>query len=534
MGVITPEGEMLLISVDIDATQTHQLYFTSQLAQEAFFKSKAVASVAPDVYTFIQKDELVRVNRNADALYNANYLMYRNAAHSNRWFYAFIKEIKWMSDSSSAITFETDVYQTWRWDVAFRQSLIERETTPTDLAGDHLLDEGLEFGEYVTGTQVAAGLGEMVICVATTIESATASAYVEAPWSYTKVTAQGTVITNVYSGSMVIWFPNTAAGRADLNTWLMNITAAGANDAITAIYMCPLAAVASAGNFNSGYKLAESFTGLVKTVSLPGQSSTIDGYTPRNKKLYAYPYCLVYAHNSNGSGAGYQIEEFIGVPSFKVYGNVNALPQFKLVPSNYKGLGSNIDEALVLQNFPMCSYNIDSFKAWMAQNGTSAGIGVAGSVLGAAASVAMLSNPATAAVGAAGALGSVIGATQSLAKLGEATLQPPQAQGSANSGSVNATFNANDFYITYKTIRAEWAKVLDDYFTMYGYRVNKLDYPHFGCRQKWYYVKMINPNITGAIPAPDMIKLKQIFANGVTLWNNHSDIGNYNQSNLPV
>ena len=546
MGVIAPNGDMFLLSVPIDSSQAHQLYFTSQSAQETFFRSKAVAGLAPADYTFVQKDGYVRVYQNADQLYNANYLMYRNTAHSNRWFYAFIKEIQWLSDQSSAIKFETDVYQTWRWDIVFLDSLIEREHTRTDLPGDHLIDEGLDFGEYVTANEVTAGLGEMGICVSTTIESATQAVNLETPWAYTKTVADGMIISNVYSGSMISWWPNTLAGRASLNTWLKNITGAGASDAIQAVYMCPLAALVSGANFESGYKVAEAFSGYVKDVSLPAQGPTIDGYTPRNKKLYTYPYCLVYGHNANGSGAAFQIEEFSGVPTFKIYGNVNPLPQFKLIPSNYKGLYKNIDEALVLQNFPMCGYNIDAYKAWMSQNGLSTSIGTAGQLATAALGIMAAMNPATAAaavgvsattgvtVGTVMAVGGVANAAQSMAKMAEASLQPPQSNGASNSGSVNATFNGNDFYISYKTIRAEWAKRLDDFFTMYGYRVNSLKRPDFGCRERWYYVKMTEPNIWGAIPVPDLLKLKQMFNNGVTLWNNYMDVGNYNQSNLPV
>lgn len=117
MGVVTPNGDLHLIQVNMDPV--NQMYFTSKADQESFFLGRSVAGVSPADYTFIQKDEMVRVHKNADLLYNANYLMYRNTAHADRWFFAWIKEIKWLSDSSSAILFETDVYQTWRWDVSF-------------------------------------------------------------------------------------------------------------------------------------------------------------------------------------------------------------------------------------------------------------------------------------------------------------------------------------------------------------------------------------------------------------------------------
>ena len=550
MGVVTPNGDMYLVYVDIDPA--NQMYFTSKTAQETFFQSKAVAGVAPADYTFIQKDDMIRVNRNADLLYNANYLMYRNTAHADRWFYAYIKEIKWISDSSSAISFETDPYQTWRWDISFRQSIVERETPPSDVVGEHLIDEGLDLGEYVSRAEIKSGLGPLVICIATTVSSATKSGIIEAPWAYTKVLTDGKVINNVYSASEILWYPNDAGGRFNVNEWLKDITDAGASDAITAVYMCPEIAVRSEEVI--ALKATERWSGYIKDVSMGARPTSVDNYIPKNKKLLSYPYCLVYVHNGNGSSAAYDIDEFkdlaTGVPippTFELYGNINPMPQFKLIPEKYKGVSLHVDEAINLQNFPMCSYPIDGYKAWSAQNGTSAMIGVAGGAASAAAGVGLAANSmvAGAALGPGGvlagagvtgvmAISGVTNAAQSLAKLKEASLHPDQAQGSATSGSVNASFNGNDFYLCYKTIRHEWAKMLDDYFTMYGYKVNKLKVPSFGCRTKWYYCKLINPNITGGIPAPELGKLKQMFENGITLWNNHADIGQYHLANDPV
>ena len=548
MGVVTPNGDMYLISVNIDASQAHQLYFTTKLDQETFFQSKAVAGVSPADYTFIQKDDMIRVRKNADLLYNANYLMYRNTAHANRWFFAFIKEIKWLSDDSSAISFETDVYQTWRWDVSFKQSLVERETTPTDDQGDYLLDEGLDYGEYVLKNPVVADLGTLCILVTTTVKRVLPGV-VDMPWAYKKTIFDGDIYNNIYSGAGMLYFENNEAGRTSLNYYLSDITKAGASDAIVTIYMCPKKGITTESvtwnDPNDGdprsYKrvVGSSAEGLIQTikngavgggVEFSNRPTEIQTYYPLNKKLLSWPYCLVYAHNGNGSSAAYDIDKFInGKPTFTIFGSIQAMPQYKLVPNGYGGTtGKNVDEGITLANFPQCSYPIDGYKAWLAQSGASTLIGVAGGVGAAAASVALVAGaPAAAGVGTVMAISSVTNATQSMGKFAEASLNPMHAQGNANSGSVNSVFSGNDFYVAYKTIRKEWAIILDSYFTQFGYKVNRLKVPSFGCRQMFYYCKLINPNITGPIPSPDMAKLKNMFANGVTLWNNDSDIGVY-------
>ena len=551
MGVITPNGEMFLLNVNIDPT--NQLWFEEKTEQETFFKSRSVVGLSPTDYTFIQKDNYVRVHKNADELYNANYLMYRNTAHSDRWFYAFIKDVTWLSDSSSAIKFETDVYQTWSFLLRYGDSLIERETPSTDELGEHLLDEGLQLSDYTqVGDGRTAALGSMVICVATTVKDATRGTI---PFTYDKVVEKGLTVNGIYSGSAIIVFDNTAAGIEGLNNWLARITNAGASDAIVAVYMCPAKAFENM-TVDSTFSMVDdptvvariyknSYSGRIETISLSERPNNLDGYLPRCKKLLSPPFVELYVHNGNGSATTYDINEFSDGVKFDLWGNVNPMPQFKIIPLSYKNskylnpqkfnIFANVDEGLTLQNFPMCSYSIDAYKAWLSQNGTSTTVGIIGSAAAAGASVALAAGTGGATVGLSSimAISSVSNATQLLAKSAEASLQPQQAQNNSNSGSVNATTEANDFFFTYQTIRAEWAKAIDMYLHMYGYKVSRVKRPSFNCRLNWYYVKMVNPNIYAPIPVPDLNKIKELFMNGITFWNNHSFIGSYNRSNNP-
>ena len=75
------------------------------------------------------------------------------------------------------------------------------------------------------------------------------------------------------------------------------------------------------------------------------------------------------------------------------------------------------------------------------------------------------------------------------------------------------------------------ARVIDNYFTMYGYKVNRLKVPNIYGRENWNYVKTIGANIEGDIPEEDINELKNIFNAGVTLWHNASTYLDYTQSN---
>lgn len=89
----------------------------------------------------------------------------------------------------------------------------------------------------------------------------------------------------------------------------------------------------------------------------------------------------------------------------------------------------------------------------------------------------------------------------------------------------------NGFSFYKMSIKKEYAKIIDDFFSMFGYKVNEVKIPNVTGRQNWNYVKTIDANILGDIPQEDMQKLKDIFNSGVTFWHNPNTFLDYSQSN---
>ena len=56
----------------------------------------------------------------------------------------------------------------------------------------------------------------------------------------------------------------------------------------------------------------------------------------------------------------------------------------------------------------------------------------------------------------------------------QASIQPDQAKGQAGAGNLQFGRAGLDFYFSHMTIKAEYAKRIDDFLTMYGYKVNSL------------------------------------------------------------
>jgi hypothetical protein len=90
--------------------------------------------------------------------------------------------------------------------------------------------------------------------------------------------------------------------------------------------------------------------------------------------------------------------------------------------------------------------------------------------------------------------------------------------------------NIYGLYLIKKQIRAEYQKKLEDFFNMYGYKINEVKTPNFNTRQYWNYVQTASCNIQGNFNNEDLNELKAIFDNGITLWHT-DDIGNYSLDN---
>ena len=67
-------------------------------------------------------------------------------------------------------------------------------------------------------------------------------------------------------------------------------------------------------------------------------------------------------------------------------------------------------------------------------------------------------------------------------------------------------------------IKPSIAQVIDGYFSMFGYKVNRLGKPHITARTYYDYIKTIDVNIEGNIPEMDLDAIRKMFNNGIRFW----------------
>mgnify|MGYP001853674091 FL=1 len=248
----------ILRNVKIDNTYQHTIHFNGSSEQASYFASLAKYTVTN--YTYQRKERILRVGILADHLYDCNYIMFQNTSFGDKWFYAFITNVEYVNNEASNITFELDVMQTWYFDYSVRPSFVEREHVVSDNVGDNLVPDDLELGEYISddfdGTNK---LGDKSIVVAATFDKDLDD-------------NPGGTYSGIYSGLYYNVFDNYAEVNEFINDAVNDNKASG----IVSIFMMPTSMVGRIGGNVQSYEVN-------KSKKVTGQ---IDGYTPKNNKLY--------------------------------------------------------------------------------------------------------------------------------------------------------------------------------------------------------------------------------------------------------
>lgn len=527
--------------VRLDNRYEHSIWFASPGNQLAYFAGKVVKTFS--AYSYIRKSWDLRVDATMEQAKKWNYLYFQN--DGGKTYYYFISNIEYVNDNAVNLRLDLDVIQTYLFDFDLLDCFVERQHTTTDSPGEYTLDEGLELGELVDNSVYHANneIGELCILVLASFNPNYADT--EKP-----VQAFAGMYDRVFSG-LKVW----AVSSADWAEWgakLEELDEAGFTDGIIGMWMYPKALVKLGGeNTWTDTDLCKTVGGSVTlgadiTPYPSGTPTKVNGYTPTNKKLLSYPYNFIYATNNMGNSAVYRFERFADSPAFKVTGSISPDGTVKMRPSTYNGLPlntsdidqSNYDQGITLGGFPSCAWDADVYKMWLAQNqnqhalsNVTSGLKIVGGALATGVGLATGALP----MAGAGAMAMVSGSSQiagHLAQKSDMEIQPPQSRGSFAS-NVNITANRHTFSFYHKSISAENARVLDDYFTMYGYKLNRVQAPNIHARPAFTYVKTIGCHIKGNMCTEDIVKVESIFDNGITFWVNGDRVADYSQSNTP-
>lgn len=521
MSAVTPDSTIRLLKLPLRLEDTNQLTFTSLTAQTNFFLG-ITGYLSDSNLSYIRKDGVIRVGTSSSITYEDvleyNYVMYQNTHYDSKWFYAYITNVEYKNDGCTEISIETDVFQTWMFDIIYLTSFIEREHVDDDTLGKHTVPENLEHGEYISnGFEYNNALDNTsyVLLATKRVDG-------------TDPNPKATCIGDMPFAGYIYVFNNLTA--------LTNIIDAYGVDQsnIYAVYSVPSYAVA-----NTVYT-TDATESPYRALNIPANSSqlsvskltTLNGYSPINNKVKCFPYTYLLVSNNNGQSNVLQYERFstsycgFALNSIATVGSDN-----KLVPLSYDGNNYDEQNALMSGKWPTLSWSQDMFTNWLSQNAVNIGIGQATSVLSIIGGTALIATGGGAVAGAGLIAGGIGGIASSLAQQYQHSMDPNSFKGNVNGGSINIDSSRNGFFFYKMSIKSEYAKIIDNYFEVYGYKVNRIGTPHIHVRTYWDYCKTINVHLNGNIPEKDMIKLRQLFNNGCTFWHDPSHFMDYSLTN---
>lgn len=574
---IEPNSKIYILKdVPLDVTFDHSMWWPNKEAQISGFMSKIKYRFTEQSYQRATKNS-IRVEILCDRLYDCNYIMFQNTSFSNKWFYAFITNLNYLGNDVTEITYQIDPIQTWFFEFELAESFVIREHSETDAIGDNVMPEAVPMGDYIhTPPVMLSPEREWVAVVVYTGNPSTGG-----------ITASPPAIYNgaMHQAKVKILDLSSADDMSEFVTTLNALSIFNNTDAVADVYMLPKKYVAvkyDVLNETAWNEAVTEISGVLRDCTGQLAKPTLGTYTPVNNKLYTYPYTKIVISNNQGETKDYKYElwhDYDLSPNGRRYelnvvGVVNPSvifrPMLYGVPYKYAGEipSENVDslyawdDGIMLSNFPHCTWATSDYAAKIVQAGMGAALaGLTGGGSMAVAGGAIAGAAKDPGTGVATVPNNSLNRplnrnnSQKIDPL-EGWTPPKEFKLSANDVSVLSSYiapalsgthsavmaDANLQYAAHKFgfsmeqhfIRPEYAKMIDDYFTAFGYATNRLKKPNISSRPHWNYVRTSNCRILGTMPSDDENVICDIFNHGITFWKHLDEVGNYGLDNRPL
>lgn len=577
----TPSGTINVCwQVPLDNSYTNTIWFEEERQQIQYFKSMikphpngGLWSFTNQTYSRLTKNS-VRVNGNATNFYDCNYLMIQNENFGHKWWFAFITGVEYVNNVTCDIFFEIDVMQSFLFQYRLKDCLVVREHSNTDEVGDNLVLESLELGDIIESDYHTTGLFDKWVAVFFTtfrIEGKMDDDYFIISETDPVATIQNNTPT---CASWARFKADVGDNQSEKMTTFIREIQNRSSAVISAIMFPKRFSWDYDPDENTDVKYYPTLAGLAPPTRFYMRE---ESYTPKNYKLFTYPYNYLAVNTGEGRSLTLRYEYFYEGSSdehkystpkrFRFTSMLAPNAQIMCTPVHYKDKEYDFDNEICMENFPQIAWSVTPFAEWLRLNGLGLGVQLAGTVATTAATIATagLAAPAMG-VSAAGAasVGSVaagsaagaaaaqsagtqigmaaingtIGVASSLSQMAAAASEPNQSKGK-NTVTIDIARRSKDFYFKIMQITPQYAQIIDSFFEMYGYAVYRIKTPNlfdstlahkqFEQRKYWYFLQLAQVNYkwigdettnkTTSIPQMYINKITQIYQKGITFWN---------------
>jgi hypothetical protein len=571
----TPSGVIRLGQVPWNNSYRHVRLYSSLSSQESDIQS--LLDITTTNYVYVAKNRRLKVSIPAERLYHVNYCMYKNPSMGSRWIYCFVSDVEYVNDNTTELTLEVDVFQTYLYgtDWTIPPCMVEREHTndPDALWTD---EPAFDLVYTIAAQNEYTFDAEYIVALTSAYPKQNSNVIEDVlnPTGWYAVPVVPNIVNGIAYGCAAAVFPLMDAGGGffseELETLLNGLTYAGSIDSVVSLFTVPSGLIDSGDIVNEHdetirkYKHSHQQFRVFKKINAPARGNTVDGYTPKNSKLLRYPYtyCKLTDFNNSTSELRY---ELMGHNEINLSAAVNAQCECIAYPGSYMGIIDNIEAGIITKMGALGSWNNNAYQTWIGQQGMSAaitavGTGVALAGLTGGTSLAATSaglagraagkqavtktpkhgdsfemNPKLAVgVGAAGAAGSLAQQHATHYK------QPTTARGTT-SGETLFQMGKQGVRVQKVQVKAAIARQIDDFFSTFGYAVNKVKTPNLTGNDNYNYVKTIgsapkslkktaSPMVTDGghgTTADALSIIESCFDNGITFWHTTSNFGSY-------
>lgn len=539
---VTPNTDVYLLKCPLELDEANQINFASATAQYNYFSS--LPKLEGENFTYQRKDSIIRFPAHIDTLLEYTYVMYRNTNYGTKWFYAYITDMQYINDNMTAITIKTDSWQTFCFDITMKKSFVEREHVADDTFGKHTVPENLDVGEFVcNGTPnkieyAKANDTNLAPVVLFQVTKTTLKASGMADYNFPSATLG--IHNGIPQGCSCFGLRLNASTVGTIHAVCGIYDSYGAGDAIVSISLVPYFAAGaweSKPDSSGDYYLVpkDSWATGVLSDSTIARNTTIDSYTPKNKKLFTGEFNYLYLTNNAGADITYHWENFDdGDMDYRIVyaidqgGSIKIYPTNSIKSSRSISLGDGWNEGVLGAKLPNISWSSDYYLNWKAVNGQNIAVQTTLEGLGFGVN----------AINGRGdffqTLDFASGVASTMQSIRQAEMTPPQAKGNIAAGDLAFSNYESAFTFRKMSVRAEYAQRIDDYLSAYGYRVNTFKTPQFTSRTYWNYLKTKGIAIEAKIPQANLQEIKDMFNNGVTMWHNPAYFLDYSQTNSIV
>lgn len=579
MAYIQPSSIIQLFKgIDLDNRYLHTIYFANETAQNTWFTGKATSALTFNNMMYRRNlSNSVKIQMNAQKLLGVTYMRFKNSrtyaegtpsvnTTYDKWFYCFVTGIEYVNENTTEIFYEIDVMQTWFiQNGSIKPCMVLREHVTDDSFGNYLEPEPVGSEAYVSDFITKSNHFNDFSLVEFNTMNPLAN-----PNDPRPVLHNGLFNGSYMTATQIPNDPTQAQTACENIVNALDILFTGDWDVQTRkVDMIDMFTFPT--DFCNQNASSNSY-GIIVT-----NPFAFGNYTPKNKKLLTYPYNYLYATTMNGKNAVYRWEYFDGLyatsPSvtFTAYGNPVGGGKIICYPQLYDGITNNYDVSLVMDDFPKNPFNIDSYQAWVAAGGKTRleresaytnirgftaildqsassyanalsglnGVGHNAIALGGT-NTSIMDDMSGMASGSArmiksgtGMINTAVNVAEAMNKIAyqwnDAYYRPNIIVGES-SPNVSVPLRSLDFHFFNVHVKTNEAKHIDDFFSVFGYAINKVRTPHLTGRRYWNFVQTENCVIDGDMPASSKEAIGRIFDGGITFWHDGDKIGDYAQS----